>query len=312
MISPPAERHSPEFEPQAQPISVSPQGKDGSTTSQNQQNTPLHALGRGFPTHYGPRNNGIRVLRPKAPIDSVTTTIESSNQRITDPLSAASDLAAYDSELAHCYVLPREPTPLLLRPSSEFYPMNLPGYGQMDEYEEEITSKDDQSTVNAEARPATDTVREEEGGIPYTQRFPTEEQYMDSQSGKVWMHALPNFLENRCHQPVLWNYNEPCYHAENVIIQVEKRGEERVFEVSHSPRNLLTVGMILRCHGCLVGGWELEEIFGRDGPHIYTRCSNTTFHETVEIRMKRSYVYQATWVDKIRCMARLMAPCFWD
>jgi hypothetical protein len=185
----------------------------------------------------------------------------------------------------------------------------LPGYGQIDEYEEGITSDESQSAVAREEQATTDTVREEDDGIPYDQRFPTEQQYMDSQSGKIWAHVLPNFLENRFHQAVLFNYNEARYHTENVIIQVEKRGEERVFEVAYAPRSLLTAGMMLECHGCLVGGWVFDEIIGRDGGYVYIRCSNSTFHEIAEIRLKRPHVYQGTWMDKIRRMARYLVTC---
>ncbi|KAJ7294045.1 hypothetical protein C8J57DRAFT_1211411 [Mycena rebaudengoi] len=204
------------------------------------------------------------------------------------------------------------PTPPLARPSSEFYRITLPGYG---ETEGNSGWEDSKDIVETASHDTTITQETTPNISDYARQFPTEEQYMDSQSGKVWMNALATFLEARRYQTVLTNYDAAYSHMENVIIQVVKRGVERVFEVYCSPRSLLAVGMTLECHGCLGGGWIIDEIQGQDEQHVYMCCTNHTFREIAEIRMIRRYQYRPMLMNKARHMAQHMVPCFfaeWD
>ncbi|KAJ7272794.1 hypothetical protein C8J57DRAFT_1225143 [Mycena rebaudengoi] len=234
-----------------------------------------------------------------------------------EPTLRSSDDDEYDLALCHRYRVPQESPALVdrLRPSSEFCPVTLPGYGTgLEVHEGGGVSEEDTSVAEDTIRTTTETERRE-NEPPYTHRFPTEEHYMQSQSGRIWVDALPAYLEARRHPPVLLDYDDAYLHSENVIIQVDKRGVERVFEIICSPRNRLTEGMTLECHGCLFGGWVIEEITGQDDQHIYMRCVNNVLYEIAEIRMLHHYRYRATWRDQARHWAHRMAPCLfmeWD
>ncbi|KAJ7293030.1 hypothetical protein C8J57DRAFT_1490497 [Mycena rebaudengoi] len=289
-------------------LDTNQQSKSKNTATSN-SSPPLIDHSRKAPIH-----NSLSAVRASLPVPSPAQKPDTYND---SPLEADHE-DGYDPVLACRYALPREPTPglvNLLRPSSEFCPVTLPGYEtDLGNYQEGNLSDGATSTAAHTIRVTTDTERNE-NELQYTYRHPTEEHYMQSQSGRIWMDTLPAFLEAHRHQPAFSSYKNAYLHSENVIIQVDKRGVERVFEVFCSPRNLLAEGMTLECHGCLIGGWVIEEITGQDDQYVYMRCVNDTFREITEIRMVHRYQYRASWADKIRHLTHRMAPCFfveWD
>ncbi|KAJ7216219.1 hypothetical protein C8J57DRAFT_1255313 [Mycena rebaudengoi] len=154
-------------------------------------------------------------------------------------------------------------------------PLTLPGYETDLGNYQEGNLSDGSTSTAAHTIRVTTDTERNENELQYTYRHPTEEHYMQSRQTR----------------------------------------SGRVFEVFCSPRNLLTEGMTLECHGCLIGGWVIEEITGQDDQYVYMRCVNDTFREITEIRMVHCYQYQASWVDKIRHLTHRMAPCFfveWD